>query len=243
VAVCAEVGRAPAPRRRRRWLLLATVTVACAVVLAAGWFVWIAPDPLSASGPATGSGQLYVGTRVDHDGVNGVTYVTVPGGRLVFDFTLENRGDLPLTVTGLSGSLATVAERQDPWFDRVILSPAASADDGASRRFTIPAHSSIDARLTIYLRNCLDWPATPTLPPGRPPSAEDASALAEAFGWNGISDVEVAYNAAGLDLVGNVVLPARMDIVAADRGGCSSAPITVPSGLHVTPEPSFAFAS
>jgi hypothetical protein len=214
------------------------------LVLALGGCVFVNTyEPLRAEGPVVGSGPLYLGTvPATFDGVDNVEFAAVSGGEVRMEFSLANTGDWPLTVVGV-----------DPWnggssWDGTIyhsgsLVPADDLQGAASGRFEIASHTSVRVVASLVF-GCIGLTPTPTLAPGKSPSAQAAIA-AEGYGVSSIDNLPIEFQFLGLQHRSIVRLPASIAWVAVDMSGSgcggSENPSALPSGLHVTPAPSVAY--
>jgi hypothetical protein len=251
-AVPVEVS-GPAIRRHggHRRAAVGTALSAVALIAVGATFFWVTSDPLHADGPMTGSGPLYLGTiPATYGGKDGVTFATVSGGDIVLAFTLSNSSDFAVTVTGLPDPVTGDASWEgDGLFETGELVPIDQAGSGGFHPFDIAAHSSVAVLLTLRLRSCPEWRATPTLPPGRSPSVAEAMAATGVLGWESIENVDVGYRILGASSDSRLDLPAELTLATADRSGCRSEPNlpgvssepSLPDGLSVTPEPTIVY--
>jgi hypothetical protein len=233
---------ATAPRRRLRRGLVASWICVLLVALAAAGCVYVnIYEPLRAEGPAIGSGPLYLGTvPATFGGVDSVEFAAVSGGEMRMEFSLDNTGDWPLTIVGM-----------DPWnggsswngtiYHSGSLVPAGNTQ--ASSRLEIPPHASARVVASIVF-GCIGLTPTPTLAPGKSPSAQAAMA-AEGYGVASIDSLPIEFQFLGLQHRSVVKLPASIAWVAIDMSGAgcggSQNPYPLPSGLHATPVPSIVY--
>ena len=233
--------RARQPLSRRRLFAIAAALVLLAAA-ASGCVFLNTYDPLRATGPATGSGPLYLGTiPATYAGVDSVEFAAVSGGEMLMDFSLTNSGDLPLTIVGVANPITNTRDWQGTMFQSGRLSVAGLAQDGTAGRFEIAAHAAVPVRLTLRCA-CLEGQPTPTLAPGHSPSAAVALAAA-GYGAMSIASLPVDYEVLGFQHSSKVALPADLAMIAISRVPCGSAPVTPDqsSGLHVTPVPSIVY--
>jgi hypothetical protein len=232
------------PRPRRG--LVASWICVLLLVLALGGCVFVNTyEPLRAEGPAVGSGPLYLGTvPATFGGVDNVEFAAVSGGEMRMEFSLANTGDWPLTVVGLDNPITMYGSAGPQWegtiFHSGSLVPVGQALDGSSGRFDIPAHASARVNAGLVF-GCIGLTPTPTLAPGRSPSAAAALA-AEGYGVSSIDSLPIEFQLLGLQHRSVVKLPASVAWIAVDESGCGPEnPNAVPSGLHVTPVPSIVY--
>ena len=164
--------------------------------------------------------------------MDSVEFAAVSGGEVRFDFRLMNTGDFPLTIVGL-GVPSTM-------FASGLLAPAGQASSGTPHRFQIGpnAIAAVSADLRVA---CIGRTPTPTLAPGKSPSA--AAALAAAgYGLASFGNLPISYEAFGIQHQANIPLPFYISMAVVDRSSCDgqNAPV-VPSGLYVTPVPSITY--
>ena len=230
------------PRPRRA--LVAAWLCVLLLALAAGGCVFVnAYEPLRAEGPVVGSGPLYLGTvPATFDGVDNVEFAAVSGGEMRMEFSLLNTGDFPLTIVGVD------PVNGDSSWDGTIyqsgsLVPADNLKGAASGRFEIASHTSVRVVASLVF-GCIGLTPTPTLAPGKSPSAQVALA-AEGYGVSSIDNLPIEFQFLGLQHRSIVKLPASIAWVAVDMSGSgcggSENPSALPSGLHVTPVPSVVY--
>jgi hypothetical protein len=232
--------RQPWPRRG----LVAAASCVLLLVLAVGGCVFVNTyGPLRAEGPAVGSGPLYLGTvPATFGGVDDVEFAAVSGGEMRLEFSLANTGDWPVTVVGLD-PVNGGSSWDGTIFHSGSLIPVGQVRDGSSGRFDIPAHASARVNASLVF-GCIGLTPTPTLAPGKSPSAQVAMA-AEGYTRSSIDNLPIEFQFLGLQHRSIVKLPASIAWVAVDMSGSgcggSENPSALPSGLHVTPVPSVVY--
>jgi hypothetical protein len=228
------------PRPRRG--LIASWICVLLLALALGGCVFVNTyEPLRAEGPAVGSGPLYLGTvPATFGGVDNVEFAAVSGGEIQMEFGLLNTGDFPLTIVGVD-PVNGGSSWDGTIFHSGSLVPAGNTE--ASGRLEIPPHASRRVVASLVFR-CVGLTPTPTLAPGRSPSAQAAIA-AEGYGVSSIDSLPIEFQFLGFQHRGVVMLPADIAWVAVDESGSGCGgpenPSALPSGLHVTPVPSVAY--
>jgi hypothetical protein len=212
------------------------------LVLALGGCVFVNTyEPLRAEGPAVGSGPLYLGTvPATFGGVDNVEFAAVSGGEMRMEFSLANTGDWPVTVVGLD-PVNGGSSWDGTIFHSGSLIPVGQVWDGSSGRFDIPAHASARGNASLVF-GCIGLTPTPTLAPGKSPSAQVAMA-AEGYTRSWIDSLPIEVQFLGLQHRSIVKLPASIAYVAIDMSGCggSENPYALPSGLYVTQVPSITY--
>ena len=212
------------------------------LVLALGGCVFVNTyEPLRAEGPAVGSGPLYLGTvPATFGGVDNVEFAAVSGGEMRMEFSLANTGDWPVTVVGLD-PVNGGSSWDGTIFHSGSLIPVGQVWDGSSGRFDIPAHASARVNASLVF-GCIGLTPTPTLAPGKSPSAQVAMA-AEGYTRSWIDSLPIEVQFLGLQHRSIVKLPASIAYVAIDMSGCggSENPYALPSGLYVTQVPSITY--
>jgi hypothetical protein len=212
------------------------------LVLALGGCVFVNTyEPLRAEGPAVGSGPLYLGTvPATFGGVDNVEFAAVSGGEMRMEFSLANTGDWPVTVVGLD-PVNGGSSWDGTIFHSGSLIPVGQVRDGSSGRFDIPAHASARVNASLVF-GCIGLTPTPTLAPGKSPSAQVAMA-AEGYTRSWIDSLPIEVQFLGLQHRSIVKLPASIAYVAIDMSGCggSENPYALPSGLYVTQVPSITY--
>jgi hypothetical protein len=226
--------QAVAPRpmlsRAARLRRLAVVAVVVAIVAAAGaGFQVIEGDSLLASGPADGSGSLYLGTApTTYRGPDDLVFAAVPGGDIQVKFSLVNTGAFPLTVTTMNEPLnGSSVWEADGYFASGSVAPAGQPSDGATHRFEIPPHATVPVVAHLHLRKCRpstsETGATPSTPtPAGTPSAW-AAVTAEAGGFMSFGSLSIAYEMLGMTHTSTVALPANLVMIDANSVLCPSA--------------------
>jgi hypothetical protein len=234
--------RKPWPRRG----LVAAAGCVLLLALAVGGCVYVnAYEPLRAEGPAVGSGPLYLGTvPATFGGVDSVEFAAVSGGEMRMEFGLANTGDWPVTVVGMDNPISTSSwvgpQGEGTIFHSGSLVPIGESQD-ASGRFDIPSHASARVVASIVF-GCIGRTPTPTLGPGKSPSAQTAMA-ARGFMTQSIDRLPIEFQFLGGQHQSIITLPANVAWVAVDMSGCggSQDPYALPSGLYVTPVPSIVY--
>ncbi len=233
------------PRSRRRAAAV-TAGILLLAVGAAGCVFVNTYEPLQAKGPAVGLGPLYMGTvPATFGGHDSVDFVAVSGGEMRVEFSLVNTGDFPLSVVGLDNPI-TAYSPAPSWegtiFQSGTLYPATNASAATTfHRFEIAGHASVTVVVSLVFA-CVGLTPTPTLAPGKTPSALAAMA-AEGYGIESIDQLPIDYQVLGFPRHSLVALPANIGFAALDMSGCggSDNPHTMPSGLHTTPVPSITY--
>ena len=230
------------PHSHRGRVAIAGGIVLVLLVLALGGCVFVNTyDPLRAEGPAVGSGPLYLGTvPATFGGVDNVEFAAVSGGEMRMEFSLANTGDWPVTVVGLD-PVNGGSSWDGTIFHSGSLIPVGQVWDGSSGRFDIPAHASARGNASLVF-GCIGLTPTPTLAPGKSPSAQVAMA-AEGYTRSWIDSLPIEVQFLGLQHRSIVKLPASIAYVAIDMSGCggSENPYALPSGLYVTQVPSITY--
>jgi hypothetical protein len=193
-----------------RRLIVAVAAVASIVGIGL-WFGSGLYQPLRAFGPATGSGSAYVGTEpATFGGLDDVDFASGAGAEIRFGFTLENSGDLPVTVTGLA---------DPPWG---VLAPIGQSG-ATAHRFQLDPHSRVGVLLVVP--SCSSGPAAPTLAPGIVPTPLTALAArrkAGAIGW--FATITLSYEILGLGHAATLQLPANVGMLGSGGGLCVGSP-------------------
>ncbi len=219
-----------ASRLRRVVAVIVVVAVVAALIAA---FRVVDGDPLRATGPAAGSGSLYIGTApATYGGSDNVVFAPDPGGDIQMEFDLENTGEFPLTITGMNEPMnGSPTWEDDGYFDSGSLLAAGQTSDGTFHRFEIGAHASVRVVAHLHLRQCVASAPGPTLAPGQSPSAW-AAVAAEGLGFASFDSLTITYEMLGLAHTSAVALPASLVLADPNSAIC---PLT--GGSTSTPNP------
>lgn len=219
-----------ASRLRRVVAVIVVVAVVAALIAA---FRVVDGDPLRATGPAAGSGSLYIGTApATYGGTDNVVFAPDPGGDIQMEFDLANTGEFPLTITGMNDPTnGSPTWEDDGYFDSGSVVAASQGSDSTFQRFEIQAHASVRVVAHLHLRQCVARAPWPMLVPGPSPSASDA-VVAEGLGFAWFDSLTIKYEMLGLAHTSAVELPASLVLADPNSAICPLTP-----GSMSTPNP------